>query len=350
MKPEIYFEFTTAEGLETVAVAELRHRFGEQLQIFYPPERFPGTVQFAYGGRISNLLQMKTVLSPFWYLRFQVPRPRALLGHQALTLILEHISQIRALWPKNAFNSFHLAAAGTESTVMRRIADEIAQNSNLKITQDEGDLLVRIRRPLDGKEGWEVGIRMSPRPLSVRPWRVCDLKGALNAAIAQAIVQFTNPRPEDLFLNLGCGSGTLLVERATSAAAQKIVGCDIDLAALECARRNIQAARLTIPIQLAEWDMRELPLADASFDVIASDLPFGHDVGNHKENIELYPTMLKEAARVARPGARCVLISHEIRLISSLLETSTDWVVQRLIPITITGLHPRIYILKKAVQ
>ena len=57
--------------------------------------------------------------------------------------------------------------------------------------------------------------------------------------------------------------------------------------------------------------------------------------------------MLNEAARVACPGARCVLLSHEIRLMTDLLETSTDWITERIIPISITGLHPRIYILKK---
>jgi 23S rRNA G2445 N2-methylase RlmL len=347
MGVESFFEAAVVDGLEPAASQELNHRFGDQVRQFYPPGQYPGVVQFAYGGTPHNLLALKTVLSLFWVMRFPLPRPRALLGHQALQQMLERIAEIRRFWPKSAYKTVYIAAAGSESAVMERIAEEIAAANGLTVSREEGDLLVRLRRPLDGGPGWEAALRMSPRPLSVRPWRVCDWKGALNAAVAQVMVQLTRLRAEDVFLNLGCGSGTLLIERATSAPVRQAIGCDTDLAALDCARANVVASKQAARIRLEAWDARSLPLPDASVDVLISDLPFGHDVGSHQENIALYPRLLEEAARVARPEARCVFLTHELRLMSDLLAGSPDWKTLETIQLSLTGLHPKIFVLEK---
>jgi tRNA (guanine6-N2)-methyltransferase len=347
MGVESFFEAAVVDGLEPVAAQELNHRFGDQVSQFYPAGQYPGTLQFAYGGIPHNLLALKTVLSLFWVMRFRVPRPRALLGHQALQLLFERSDEIRRFWPKSAFKTVYLAAAGSESGVMERIAAELAGHNQLSVSHEEGDMLIRLRRPLDGSPGWEVALRMAPRPLSVRSWRVCDLKGALNAAVAQAMVQLTRPRADDIFLNLGCGSGTLLIERASSGPFRDVVGCDIDPAALECARANIGASRQPARIHLEAWDARSLPLPDACVDVVVSDLPFGHDVGSHKANLDLYPLLLKEAARVARPGARTAFLTHEIRLMTDLLENSPHWITNSTIQLSLSGLHPNIYLLER---
>ncbi|MBE0696563.1 MAG: methyltransferase domain-containing protein [Anaerolineaceae bacterium] len=350
MGVETFFEVAVIEGLEPVAAQELHHRLGDQVRLFYPAGQYPGVIQFVYGGTPHNLLNLKTVLSLFWVMRFPAPRPRALLGHQALQMIFERTDEIRKFWPKTAFKTLYLAAAGSDSGVMERIAAEIAAHNELTVTREEGDLLVRLRRPLDGSPGWEIALRMAPRPLSVRPWRVCDLKGALNAAVAQAMVQFTRPRSEDVFLNIGCGSGTLLIERATSAPVREAIGCDTDPTALECAGANVTASKQGARIRLEPWDARSLPLSTSSVDVICADLPFGHDVGSHMDNLALYPLLLQEAARVARPAARCVFLTHEIRLMSDLLENSPEWKIEEVIQISLTGLHPKIYIVERMKQ
>ncbi len=342
-----FFEAAVVDGLESITTQELHHRFADQVRLFYPPGKFPGVVQFAYGGTPHNLLSLKTVLSLFWVMRFPVPRPRALLGDQALKMLLERTDEIRRLWPKSAFKTVYLAAAGAESAVMERIAAEIAAHNDLTVSREEGDFLVRLRRPLDGSPGWDVALRMAPRPLSVRPWRVCDREGALNAAVAQAMVHLTRPRSTDVYLNICCGSGTLLIERATSAPLKAAIGCDNDVAALDCARANLAASKQSAHAYLEHWDARALPLPDSSVDVICADLPFGHDVGSHRENIVLYPLLLKEAARVARLGARCVLLTHEIRLMTDLLAASPEWKTEDVIQLSLTGLHPKIYSLQR---
>ncbi|MEZ4618371.1 MAG: methyltransferase domain-containing protein [Caldilineaceae bacterium] len=148
-------------------------------------------------------------------------------------------------------------------------------------------------------------IRLSPRPLSVRAWRVADMKGALNAAVAHAMVHLTKPQAADNFLNLTCGSGTLLVERLLAAPARRLIGCDIDATALQYAQANLKAAQLQDRVELYDWDARSLNLPDRSVDAICADLPFGIAVGAHAQNVAHYPAILAEAARRQTAGPLC---------------------------------------------
>src|SRR5207302_4929243 len=90
--------------------------------------------------------------------------------------------------------------------------------------------------------GWETLVRLSPRPLSARPWRVCNLPGALDATAASAIARLAGPRPDERYLNLASGSGTLLIERLALGPAGPAVGVELDPRALDCARRNLDAS------------------------------------------------------------------------------------------------------------
>jgi tRNA (guanine6-N2)-methyltransferase len=348
MKNETYYEASIAEGLEAAGIRELNQRLGSQFKLLRARDPLPGVLQFQYSGEPGRLLELKTILAVFSVQLFPVPRPKALLGHQNYQMLVEQLNSARDLHPKRTFQTFYLAAAGSDSTLMVRLKYELAKTVGLKVSDDEGDLLLRLRRPRESREGWEAVVRLSPRPLSVRSWRVCDHAGGLNASIAHAMITFTRPASDQVFLNPGCGSGTLLIERLLTGPAKLALGFDIDPAALACARENIQASPLRASIQVYPWDASSLPLPDQSVDAIASDLPFGHDVGSHTENETLYPQLLREAARVAKPGAPFVLLTHEVRLIARLLEQSQDWSVEQMLPITIAGLHPRIYVLRRA--
>ena len=44
-------------------------------------------------------------------------------------------------------------------------------------------------------EGWEVLVRLTPRPLTARPWRVCNWPGALNAVVAGIGSFVKSPNP-----------------------------------------------------------------------------------------------------------------------------------------------------------
>lgn len=333
-----------AEGLERIALSEMRRRFEERIERLDEGER-PGEIRFTYVGNPYQLLKLQTVQAVYRVQHFAVPRPKALLGHQHFTALLKQIAAVRDLSPEGAYTSLHINAAGSETSVMKRLRDELAAAARLQPADDEGDLLIRLRHPPGDDESWEALIRLSPRPLATRAWRVCNREGALNATIANAMAFLTQPKPDDVYLNLLCGTGTLLIERLALESAKSAIGYDEDESALDCARRNVEAAGLSDKIQLRRGDARDLPLAAKSVDTICADLPFGHLVGSHEGNLELYPAVLREAARVLKPAGRCVIISHEVRLMESLLEDSPHWTTGQIIRVEQGGLNPRIFVL-----
>lgn len=353
MKNKIFYEASVPQGLEEQAWLEITDRFGDRAKLVLPLRVGSGVLLFTYGDNPRNLLGLKGVFSLFTGQRFEVPRPKALLGHENLQNLFSQIDPVlkmasQGLPVPGSYKTVYIAAAGSESDVMRRLAQEISTHTQLRIVGEEGDLLVRLRRPRDGSSGWDVLVRMTPRPLSVRRWRTCDYEGALNAAVASLMMRLTRPQSSDVVLNIACGSGTLLIERTYLGPARLMIGCDTQDEALQCARANLRGTGHKSPVLLTPWDARALPLATGSATVVCADLPFGHDVGSHEENLILYPQILKEAGRVTCQGGQAVFLTHEIRLMETLLNISEVWQLSAIYPITVNGLNPRIYTLKKA--
>jgi SAM-dependent methyltransferase len=333
-------ELSLVPGLSAIAVEEVKQMIGPLAGMRSEPDAIRGH----YRGRLNNLNRLRSIQAAFLVCDYAIPRPKALLGDAQFRDLLAQISLVRRLQPPEAFRSFYLSAAGPDTAVMQRLRAELARHSGLAAADEEGDLQLRLR-PAPNSSGWQVLLRLSPRPLATRDWRVCNLAGALNATVAYAMARLNEPRPGDRFLNLACGSGSLLIERGLLAPGAGLIGCDNDPAVLECAAANLAAADVTAELQ--NWDAGNLPLPDQSIDALSADLPFGHRVGSHRENQELYPRVLAEAARVARPGAVFTLISHEIRLLEGLLAESSAWQIARVLPINLRGLHPRIFVLRR---
>ncbi|HMO60192.1 MAG TPA: methyltransferase domain-containing protein [Roseiflexaceae bacterium] len=337
------YEAEVLGGLEAFAAEEL---YALHAEILFSGR---GAIRFRYTHQPEALLQLSTVTAVYMVQEFGVPRPRALLGHQHFEQIVAAITAVRRLTAVQQFRTLRLSAAGEHSPVMRRLVADISQRTGLAAVDDDGDLLVRVR-PTSDRSGWEVLVRISPRPLSTRAWRVCDRPGAPNAALAACMVQLSAPFRDDVLLNIGCGSGTLLIERLLYGSARYAIGCDIDDAALACARANLAAAGVADQVELEAWDARQMPLHDASVTTILADLPFGRLVGSHSENIHLYPALLGEAARVAAPGALMVLLSHEVRLVDQVLDDQRNqWELLECIRVRSSGMTPGIYCLRRLV-
>jgi ubiquinone/menaquinone biosynthesis C-methylase UbiE len=343
------YEAEVIPGLEAIADGELRRRLGRQVTI--EPMLKEGLVPFSYNGDPAMLFELATVLAIYERQHFAVPRPKALLGQSAFDHLLRMIQRIRSFNPNDAFRTFRISAAGEDSSVLVRLREELARGTGLEYTGEEGDLLLRLRRPLDHTEGWDVLIRLSPRPLSARAWRVCNMPGALNASVAHAMALLTQPSADDVVLNMGCGSASLLIERLATTPARIAVGCDRDFDALLCAKENVEASGLT-SIRLEQWDATALPTPDAWVDVVLADLPFGQLIGSHSNNTFLYPRMLQEAARVTIGGGLFAAITQDIRLWERLVaDAAADWTLDTVIPIKLPfsggHLRPRIYLLRR---
>jgi len=336
-------ELEITEGLTDVARKELIEQIGRanlsQIQ------EYKEAIQFTLKSDVQELLSLKTAASAYIVHQFDIPRPKALLGHQNFTQLLKLIKHIRELHPINTFNSLYLSAAGSNSSVMQRIKEELSQATGLVVDDSEGDLLIRIRRT---KNSWDVLVRLTPRPLATRGWRVVDLPGALNAPVAHVMARLAGIKPHYQVLNLMCGSASLVIEAHSIERTARITGVDLDTEALNAAHINAKAARIRRSTSFIQGDAAQLPFRNADFDILLADLPFGNLVGSHEYNVRIYPRVFHEAWRVAKPGARFVLITHEVRLMEQILADMPQWQVEDIRKINLRGLHPRIYTLRKS--
>ena len=331
------------EGLEYVVEQELQTRFGSQIRL--APSQRGGTLPFTFTGALEELCALRSVIAVYLVHEFPVPRPKALLGHQHFETLIKQIERVRRLWPKRTFSTLYMNAAGRDSTVLHRLQEAISERTGLQNVSDEGDLLLRLRR---SQHAWETLIRLSPRPLATRTWRVCNFPGALNATIAHTMMQLTEPQPTDVIVNLACGSGTLLAERLRLGQVQQALGCDLDPAALACAQKNLAAAGYTNQVRLERWDIGQLPLEAASINVLCADLPYGQLIGSHQDNEQLYPQFFAEATRVAAPHARMAVITHEVRLLEQIAAAYQDfWHLEQVLRVRVSGMTPRCYFFRR---
>ncbi len=342
--PPIVIEVEVLEGLMPLAKKEIRRRFDAQIEILSEDET---TLIINYTGRLKALLSLRMVLAVYQIQHFEIPRPKAFLGHQHFHAILDQIKVIRGMHPKGMFETFRISAAGENSSVFARLKSELREYTGMDV-EDDADLLLRIRPSIVQKGGWEVLSRISPRPLSARDWRVSDMHGALNACLAAAMVELTQPKPDDRYLNLMCGSGTLLVERLLKMSAAVAVGIDIDDFALEASVENLEASHQRQNVLLSKMDATQTGFDRNTFNKMVMDLPYGQQIGSTEENPALYAATLKEAARIATSDARLVVITHQMKAFEEVVDAQRKWRLERILQVNQGGLHPKIYVLSRA--
>lgn len=337
-----FLEAEVIQGLKPLALDELKTVLGGQIS-FLPGDELE-VIRFQFQGDLNKLKALKTIMGVYLGQPYPIPRPKALLGHQYFQRLLKQIETIRQLYPPRTFQTFRISAAGHGSAVFSRLGAEIGANTGLSLAEEEADLLIRVRPAVSQLGGWEVLCGLTPRPLSARGWRVADMEGALNSTIAAAMIMLTRPKAKDRFLNLMCGSGTLLIERLLAGKAAYALGSDLNGRSLEKARLNLAAAK--VKATLLQQDDRRLSFPSQSFEVLVADLPWAQLVGSQAQLQGLYAASLNEAARVALPGARFVLITHQIRLIEMLLaEQAEIWRIDEVVKLAYKNLRPRIYVL-----
>jgi len=326
------FEVEVLPGLEPYAVEEVQRVRGV---------RALDGLRFTYTGRDPQVLKrLRSVVAVYEVAAFGVPRPKALLGHAQLTRL---VGFVRSIASQDAYASFRFSAAGRESDVFARLAEELTQATGLRYDAEEGELLLRFVRSDDG---WDVLARLTPRPLSARAWRVCNMAGGLNATLAHAMLRMGGVRETDRVFNPMCGSGTLLIERAMLGPAQLLAGADVSEDALRCARENVAASKKT-QIELARLDVVSDTLPQRAADLIVADLPWGDAVGSHEENARLYPAFLKAMGGVASKHARMVVLTHEVQLFEEVMEREPRWRVREVVRAYHGGHYPRMYLLTR---
>ena len=97
-------------------------------------------------------------------------------------------------------------------------------------------------------------------------------------------------------MDIGCGSGYLLLNLTSAELATQYYGVDISLGMLNECRHY--ADNLGVKINLAQSDVDFLPFKDSSFDIV-----IGHAILHHLPNIN---SVFQEAHRTLKPGGICI--------------------------------------------
>ena len=221
----------------------------------------------------------------------------------------------------------------------------------MQYDEDEADFQIRVRPAVLHESGWELLLRLTPRPLSSRSWRVFNYLGAVNGVVAAALIEMSQPRADERIVNLMCGSGTLLIERRLRAPARMLLGGDINGEALDGAYKNVAAAHLANKIRFVQFDAEHSPLPDHSFDTIIVDPPWGQLVGDQVDPQNIYPGLLQECSRLAAPDAQLLIITHQLKLWEETLAANPgNWTLQTSRQLFQGGLHPKIYHYRNSVE
>jgi tRNA (guanine6-N2)-methyltransferase len=120
-----------------------------------------------------------------------------------------------------------------------------------------------------------VGLRWSARPLHRRAYRQATVPGALHPPVAAAMAAISGVR-RGVLLDPFCGSGTILIEAGLQAPELRLVGLDLDPAALTAAAGN--AGRAVVDVALLRCDSARPPVAPGSASVIVANPPWGNQV------------------------------------------------------------------------
>jgi tRNA (guanine6-N2)-methyltransferase len=307
-----YFALTT-RGLEDIVAAEVQTRYSEAVikEVAYRRVLFEASPAAA-----PLLLELRCaddlfLLVDTWQ---GIGRPRstlnyltALASESDLSPALELCAQLRIIDEPVQFAvsaSFVGKRNYTSPDMKLAIAAGIEQSHNWEYREEESSTGLSLRLFIEHDLAL-FGVRLAAQPLHRRPYRSETVPGSLKPPIAAALAHLAGATSGVTLLDPLCGAGTILLEAAFQGA--HAIGGDNDPAALAIAQANIQSAGLALTPQ--QWDARQLPLADASVDAIATNLPFGRQVLSDSDLPTLYAALLRECVRVLRPGGRLALLT-----------------------------------------
>ncbi len=185
-----------------------------------------------------------------------------------------------------------------------------------------------------------IGLRLSDRGMRHRDYKTAHISASLRPSAAAALVLLADAPEHGVALDPTCGAGTILAEFGAHNRAVTVLGGDLNRSAAYAARANTSA-----PILI--WRAERLPLANASIDAIACNPPFGKKLGSKREIIDLYPKLLRESARILKPGGRAVFITSAFDLFRDAIRTAPEFQIDRGYSVALLGEWGRIYLLRK---
>lgn len=180
----------------------------------------------------------------------------------------------------------------------------------------------------------------------------------LRSTLCYGMLRLCKPQPSDVILDPMCGTGAIPLEGAIEFGSSfYIAGDNYDMAVSRTVNNicHIQKRRADkgsvsgLPIDTVRWDLCNLPMRSSSVDIIITDMPFGKRMGSRKKNWELYPSCLREMARVCRPGSgKAVLLTQDKKCFSKAISRMGGlWRKLLTVWVNVGGLHAGVYLLKR---
>jgi 23S rRNA G2445 N2-methylase RlmL len=362
-RPTDYY-LHTLPGIEGIAWEEIQERADSAaLQGYKVVPSRNGIVLFAAQAEPAELLALRTGEDLFWTV---MRIPDLPWGREGLEMVrarlLDGLSLNHGLNLLRSLRPLHNA----QPVTFRVIARIVSKNQPYR-RSDLAEVVTkavrnRTRRQWKAVQQGEqvelwanllgrellLGLRLSDESMRHRPYQQVHLPATLRPSMAAAMVRLTRPSAHDVFLDPMCGTGTLLIERGLHGRHRLLLGGDIDQAAILAAQENI--GRQHRPRELLLWDAGRLPLAAGSVDRVASNLPFGKQLGRPRELPILYQRFAAELDRLLSPDGRAVLLTSEIRTLRAALQGQEGLALGRNYTVDLLGQPATIQLVERAHQ
>jgi len=342
----------TLPGLEGVAWEEIKAELGAPALV----SRGRGVVLFTQQGPVLKLLNLRTTEDVFAVVDHQ---PELSPTHYGLRQLREGLARTPAL--DTALAVHHELYRKRVKRITYRVVAQMKGPHDFRRqdAQQEAVAAIQRRNPhwkpmgedahlefwLDIQERSAVTmLRLSDPTMRHRKYKLAHIPASLRPTLAAAMVFLSRPEPDDVFCDPMCGAGTILLERAYGGSSRAIVGGELDPAALAAAQANATASER---IQLCRWDATRLPLAAGAVSKIATNLPFGKQIGDPNQLPQLYGAFLTEAARVLTPRGRAVLLTSERDLLEAALK-GMPFYTRRQVSVGVLGQPATIFVLERA--
>ncbi|XP_054473249.1 THUMP domain-containing protein 3 [Anoplopoma fimbria] len=180
----------------------------------------------------------------------------------------------------------------------------------------------------------------------------------LRSTLCYGMLRLCQPQTSDIILDPMCGTGAIPLEGAIEFNSSfYIAGDNHDMAVNRTVnnvchiqkRRADKGSASGLPIDTVRWDLCNLPMRTGSVDIVITDMPFGKRMGSRKNNWDLYPSCLREMARVCTPGTgKAVLLTQDKKCFAKAISRMGGlWKRLHTVWVNVGGLHAGVYLLKR---
>ena len=291
-------------GIESILASELAKKFDARVTR-------PARVMATLTGPMKELFDARTMMS------FGFPLPQQWLrdGEDAGDVLVRAMATPEAAtifrtWTRGAIR-YRIAwgGGGHRRAVVWRAAQRIGELDASLVndpTESTWEVTVHQQRRF-------IDVEVAPRAL-VDPrflWRVGDVPAASHPTLAAAIARVAGVESDDVVWDPFVGSGSELVERALAGPYARLIGTDIDPAAVEIAKKNLASAE----VPAHKWSVEVgdattfTPPPPGGVTLIVSNPPMGRRVHRHTQLGQLLDRMIDRAAELLVPGGRMVWLS-----------------------------------------